>query len=151
MREVEFENAPQEKFHRVAIVKNIVDGDTLDVEIDLGWSIKIKERLRLEQVDTPEINDKVEKRAGAWVKSRVVELLPEGTRLLITSKSYDRNGNVRGKYGRTMAVVYTADEGMCLNRYLYEEGLAWPADERGKIIGERSLSRLHGIPAELRA
>ena len=91
------------------MLKRVVDGDTLDVEIDLGWSLKLKERLRLEQVDTPEINKKAEKEAGKWVTERVIDLFPEDTELIITSMAYDRTGRVRGKYGRTMAVAFRAE------------------------------------------
>ncbi|MDC0358101.1 thermonuclease family protein [Oligoflexia bacterium] len=137
---------PEIKFHREAILRRVVDGDTLDVEIDLGWSMKLKERLRLEFVDTPELNKKEEKKAGQLVKSHLEELLPvDTTRLIITSMAYDRNGRVRGKYGRTMAVVYRADDGWCLNKYLLKERLAWKTDENGKIAGKRDLSLLTGI------
>jgi hypothetical protein len=42
----------------------VIDGDMLDVEIDLGWSVKLKERVRLERVDTPELRKAAERKAG---------------------------------------------------------------------------------------
>lgn len=141
-----FDPMPKIKFYREAILRRVVDGDTLDVEIDLGWSIKLKERLRLEHVDTPELNNKAERGAAQLVKSHIEEILPvDTTRLIITSKAYDRNGRVRGKFGRTLAVVHRADDGWCLNRYLLEEKLAWETDTKGEISGERDLSLLTGI------
>jgi len=125
-----------------------VDGDTLDVEIDVGWSMKLKERLRLEGLDTPEIRVKAEKGAGKWVKQEVEKLLKENTPLIITSLAYDRTGRVRGKYGRTMAVVYRAEDGFCLNEYLLKEKLAWPTDNNGSLLEDRILTSLTGIPED---
>ena len=79
-----------------------------DVEIDLGWSMKLKERIRLERVDTPELRRAEEQKAGMWVKQSVRNFFGEDDRLVITSMAYDRTGQVRGKFGRTMAVVYRA-------------------------------------------
>ena len=141
---------PEDKFFRKAILLRVVDGDTLDVKIDLGWSIKLKERLRLEHVDTPEINKKLEKEAGKWVKTKVEEWLPLGTELMITSKAYERTGKVRGKYGRTLARVYHLEEKWCLNAKLINEEIAWATDDKGDLLSERSLTLLTGLPQELR-
>ena len=145
-QDVSFPTIPEDRFHRQAVLLRVVDGDTIDVEIDLGWSMKLKERLRLERLDTPEINKKAEKEAGKWVKAKVEELLPEGTPLIITSMAYDRTGHIRGKYGRTLAVVYRAKDGFCINQHLIEEKLAWCVDDRGSSLEERTLSALTGIP-----
>lgn len=141
---------PDDRFHRNAILVRVVDGDTLDVEIDLGWSMKLKERLRLEGVNTPEVRGNAERDAGKWVKRKVEKILKKGTALIITSMAYDRTGNVRGKYGRTLAVVYNAKEGVCLNAYLLEKKLAWPTNERGSLVAKRELASLTGLPLKLR-
>jgi micrococcal nuclease len=141
---------PKERFYRNAILIRVVDGDTLDVEIDLGWSMKLKERLRLEGLDTPEIRSKAEKKAGNWVKQEVEKLLRQNTPLIIASMAYDRTGRVRGKYGRTMAVVYRAQDGFCLNKYLLKEKLAWRTNNNGSLLDERELSLLKGIPSSER-
>lgn len=145
-----FDPMPEDRFHRQVILIRVVDGDTLDVEIDLGWSTKLKERIRLEGLDTPEINKKAEKKAGQWVKERVEKIIGKNTAITITSLAYDRTGQVRGKYGRTSAVVYLTAEGLCLNEYLLKEKLAWATDEEGHLLEERALSKLTGIPPERR-
>jgi micrococcal nuclease len=151
MRECgQFRKMPEDRFSRSALLVRVIDGDTFDVEIDLGWSMKLKERIRLEQVDTPEIRKREEQQAGKWVRDRVARLFREGTRLIITSMAYDRSGNVRGKYGRTMAVVYRAKDGLCLNQYLIQKRLCWLTDEKGSLLEERSLTSLTGIPAKHR-
>lgn len=146
----EFPSIPQDRFFRSAKVIRIVDGDTLDVQLDLGWSLDLKERLRLEFVNTPETRGDAERAAGRWVKGKVADLLQVDTPLIITSTSYDRTGRVRGNFGRTVALVYHAAEGWCLNQRLLDEKLAWPTDENGSLIGERSLAVLTGLPEELR-
>jgi len=137
---------PKERFYRNAILIRVVDGDTLDVEIDLGWSMKLKERLRLEGLDTPEIRSQAENKAGNWVKQEVEKLFQENTPLIIASMAYDRTGRVRGKYGRTMALVYRAEDGFCLNKYLLKKKLAWCTNNNGSLLEERKLSALIGIP-----
>ena len=142
----DFKEMPEDRFSRSAILLQVIDGDTLDVEIDLGWSMRLKERVRLEGVDTPEIKRKEEHDAAIWVKEEVEKLLKPGAPLVTTSMAYDRTGQVRGKFGRTMAVVYRAEDGLCINRYLIEQKIAWITNERGKLLQDRDLSLLLGIP-----
>jgi len=143
-----FEAMPEDRFIRSAILLRVVDGDTLDVEIDLGWSMKLKERVRLEGLDTPEIRRKEEHKSGVWVKEEVEDLLLPAEALIITSMAYERTGQVRGKFGRTMAVVYRLRDKLCLNRYLLDKKIAWATDKNGKLLQERALSLLTGIPED---
>lgn len=61
---------PEDRFIRRGVIVRVVDGDTLDVEIDLGWSMKLRERLRLELVDTPEMKRAAESNAASGYPSR---------------------------------------------------------------------------------
>lgn len=140
---------PEDRFHRRAVITGHVDGDTLDVEIDLGWSTKLTERLRLIGVNTPEKRGP-EREAGLWVAAEVARLFPVGTPVIIESVDYNRTGNVRGKFGRTLAVVYRLADGLCLNGHLLEQRIAWPTDDDGSNLGERTLERLTGLPEDLR-
>lgn len=141
---------PEDRFNRKATFIRVVDGDTIDVEIDLGWSMKLKERLRLSDVDTPEMNKTEESSAGKFVRDVVTEFFQEKEELIITSEAYDRTGKVRGKFGRTIAEVYRVRDGASLNQYLLAEKLGWPTDKTGKIAGKRSLAKLTGIPKKHR-
>ena len=60
MKTDDFQEMPEDRFNRSAVLLRVVDGDTLDVEIDVGWSMKLKERIRLERVDTPELRKTAE-------------------------------------------------------------------------------------------
>ncbi|MEM7309121.1 MAG: hypothetical protein AAF682_20725 [Planctomycetota bacterium] len=144
-----FPPMPQERFFRHANVVKVVDGDTVDVEIDVGWSTTLAERLRLDSVNTPETRGR-EREAGRWVTEQVLAQLPVGTPVVIASTAFDRTGRVRGKFGRTIAIVYRASDGWCLNEWLLAEKLAWQTDHNGSLVGERSLAALDGLPADLR-
>jgi len=106
-----------------ALVKAVIDGDTLDLEIDLGMSIFVRERIRLSGIDTHEIfGVKVgseEYKLGMKSKSRVEELLTNKTIYIVTTK------DKKEKYGRYLAKVYLND-GTCINDLLITEGLARP-------------------------
>ena len=86
------------------IVK-VVDGDTVDVDIDLGFGVWLKkERVRVNGIDTPEsrTRDKEEKKFGLISKNRVKQLLPVGSTQILKTES-DRNGeDKKGKFGRIL-------------------------------------------------
>ena len=85
------------------ILLKCVDGDTVDVDIDLGFGIWLKdERVRIMGIDTPEsrTSDKVEKLFGTAAKERLKELLAEGGKLITTE---DKSGeDMKGKFGRIL-------------------------------------------------
>lgn len=88
--------------YRAKLVK-VVDGDTVDVDIDLGFGIWMKdERVRIMGIDTPEsrTRDKVEKLFGKAASARVKELLEED---IILKTQISRDGeDMKGKYGRIL-------------------------------------------------
>ena len=106
-----------------ALVKAVIDGDTLDLEIDLGMSVYVRERVRLAGIDTHEIfGVKVgseEYKLGMKSKTRVEELLANKTVYIVTIK------DKKEKYGRYLAKVYLED-GTCINDLLVSEGFAAP-------------------------
>lgn len=84
-------------------VKRVIDGDTVDVDVDLGFGVVLKdERIRLEGIDTPEsrTSDRVEKLFGIAAKRKVEQLLISGDCILV-SKTYDS----RGKFGRILGDI----------------------------------------------
>lgn len=109
--------------YEVTIVK-IVDGDTVDVDIDLGFGITLRdERVRIMGIDTPEsrTSDKVEKVFGLASKERLKELLSDNP-VLITFD--DKNGeDMKGKFGRVLGDFKTPD-GKKVTDILIEEGHA---------------------------
>jgi len=108
--------------YKVEILK-VIDGDTVDVNIDLGFNIWMrKERVRIMSIDTPEsrTTDKIEKVFGIAAKERLQQLLGK-TAILVTEVI---NGvDARGKFGRTLGDFYTEDGRKC-GDILIEEGHA---------------------------
>jgi len=85
------------------VLLKCVDGDTVDVDIDLGFGVWLKdERVRIMGIDTPEsrTSDKVEKVFGLAAKNRLKELLEEGGKL-ITTENKDGE-DMKGKFGRIL-------------------------------------------------
>jgi len=108
--------------YRATVVK-VVDGDTVDVDIDLGFGICMKdERVRIMGIDTPEsrTRDKVEDLFGEAAKARVAQLL-SGDVVLKTQIA--RNGeDMKGKFGRILGDFMVEDK--LLTDILIEEGHA---------------------------
>ena len=89
------------------ILLKCVDGDTVDVDIDLGFGIWLKdERVRIMGIDTPEprTSDKVEKVFGTAAKLRLRELLAEGGKLITTENKHGED--MKGKFGRILGDFY---------------------------------------------
>jgi len=106
-----------EPFNYYCDVDRIVDGDTLDVHIDLGYSVKLyKQRVRLVGIDTPEsrTRDLEEKKLGLAAKERLKELC--GDKIILKSHG-------KGKYGRILGEIYTED-GVDICKALIKEGHA---------------------------
>jgi micrococcal nuclease len=109
----------------------VVDGDTLDLEIDLGFRMKTIQRIRLKGVDTPELRIKSEKLAAMDAKEFVAEFV-FGTLDPIISKELGPRELIvtthkTGKFGRWIAEVYNT-HGVSLTKRLLEEGLAEEVD-----------------------
>ena len=98
----------------------VVDGDTLDCDIDLAFDITIRERVRFHGINAPEsrTRDLEEKKRGLAAKDRVIEVMKENETFVLRPK-YDR----LGKYGRVIGDIIL-ENGDCLNDVLVEEGHA---------------------------
>ena len=92
----------QKNEYDVKVIK-IVDGDTVDVDIDLGFGVTLTdERVRIMGIDTPEsrTRDKVEDLFGEAAKARLAQLMHQGGKLITTE---DRKGeDMKGKFGRIL-------------------------------------------------
>ena len=109
----------------VHVVK-VVDGDTVDVDIDLGFKIQLKdERVRIMGIDTPEsrTSDRVEKLFGIAAKNRLYSLLEKDAKLITTE---DKDGeDMKGKFGRILGDFRAAD-GRLVTEIMIEEGHCVP-------------------------
>ena len=102
--------------YRVTIVK-VIDGDTVDVDIDLGFSVVLKkQRVRLYEIDTPEsrTRDLVEKKFGLLSKSYLLNKLDNAD--TITLVSHDK-----GKFGRILGELFTDDDSKSVNMQMVDD------------------------------
>ena len=134
---------------RVIEINRVVDGDTIDVTIDLGFDLYKKERVRVAGVDTPEkrTRDKEEKELGIdatnWLKDRLEAAIGGEEDLVIRTELV---GGV-GKYGRLLGWLYIGDQELSLNEIMITEGYAWAYDggTKQKNFEElREIRRLKG-------
>jgi micrococcal nuclease len=109
----------------------VVDGDTVDAEIDLGFNIYIRERIRVEGIDTPETRTRnsFEKSWGHKAKERVIELLDETDGNFILQTKIQK----KGKFGRILGQMYTdIFDHKSIGDKLIEERLAIPYEGGNK-------------------
>jgi len=115
---------------RVVEINRVVDGDTIDVTIDLGFDLFKKERVRVAGVDTPEkrTRDLEEKELGIeatnWLKEKLDGAISGDDDLVIRTELV---GGM-GKYGRLLGWLYIGDSELSLNEIMIEEGYAWAYD-----------------------
>ena len=104
-------------------VKNVVDGDTIDVIIDLGFDILFASRVRLAGIDTPEsrTTDKVEKALGLEAKEYLKKNLKDAKSVVIRTEKMDSSE----KYGRILGWVYINGESESVNNKMINDGYAW--------------------------
>tara|TARA_B100001113_G_scaffold266016_1_gene220896 strand:- start:2754 stop:3170 length:417 start_codon:yes stop_codon:yes gene_type:complete len=114
----------------VTEINKVLDGDTIDVTIDLGFDLYKKERVRIAGVDTPEkrTRDLEEKKLGIdatnWLKDKLEDTLAGDAELSIRTELH---GGV-GKYGRLLGWLYIGDSDVSLNEQMITEGYAWSYD-----------------------
>ena len=134
-------------------INRVLDGDTIDVTIDLGFDLFKKERVRVAGVDTPEkrTRDLEEKALGIdatnWLKEKLEGALAGDDDLVIRTELV---GGV-GKYGRLLGWLYLGDGDVSLNEEMIEEGYAWAYDggTKQKDFEElREIRRAHGTLVE---
>jgi len=105
-----------------AEVLRVVDGDTVDMLIDCGFSTFRKERVRLYGIDAPEsrTRDKEEKKRGLAAKARLQELIKNTKKKIIIKTELDK----KGKYGRILGVLWDENKRKNFNTLLVSEGHA---------------------------
>jgi len=125
--------------YRVSSLERVVDGDTIDVNIDLGFDVCTKQRVRLLGIDTPEsrTRDLEEKKFGLLSKKKL-----KGWCLKAVASEKDDveielrcpEADSRGKFGRVLAEVWVCEDGAWtnVNKWLVDEGYAVPYAAQNK-------------------
>lgn len=104
----------------------VVDGDTIDVTIDLGFDIKYSSRVRLAGIDAPESRTRnlEEKALGLEAKEYLKKRLKNAKRIVIKTEKLDSTG----KYGRILGWLFLDDETNSVNNQMIMRGYAWQYD-----------------------
>jgi micrococcal nuclease len=104
-------------------VKNVVDGDTIDVIIDLGFDILFASRVRLAGIDTPEsrTTDKAEKALGLESKDYLKKHLKDAKSVVIKTEKM----NSSEKFGRILGWLYVNGDTESVNDKMINDGYAW--------------------------
>lgn len=107
--------------YKIEKINKIIDGDTIDIDINLGFGIKLSQRIRLKGINTPETrtSNLEEKKKGLDAKEWLIkELSHEGEWIIKTFKE--------DKYGRILGILYYENESTSINDKMINEGVAKP-------------------------
>ena len=109
-------------------IVRVVDGDTVDVSIDLGFDLTKLERVRLAGIDTPEsrTKDLAEKHMGYEAKAYLTELLDAADDLIVKTEKDGKFGRMLGWFFNNKFSIYS------INEQLIDEGYAWKYDGGSK-------------------
>lgn len=110
--------------YKVKNLIKVVDGDTIDVDIDLGMNtVRANERIRLAGIDTPEsrTTDKAEKALGLESKEYLKSKLKDAKLIVVKTELPDSTE----KYGRMLGWIYLDGDTVSLNDHMIEDGYAW--------------------------
>ena len=104
-------------------VTKIVDGDTIDVIIDLGFDVLFSSRVRLSGIDAPEsrTTDKMEKALGIEAKEYIKHFFKDAKSIIIKTEKMDSSE----KYGRILGWVYVNGDSISINDHMIKDGYAW--------------------------
>ena len=132
--------------YRCTVVK-IVDGDTVDVDIDLGFGIWMRnERIRLLGIDTPEsrTRDKEEKKYGLAAKKYLTEMLNDEGGIVLKTKK-----DVEGKFGRILGELWRTTDyaDKSINQYLVDEhhAVQYYGQSKDEIVEQHLENRKHVV------
>ena len=125
-------------------IDRVLDGDTIDVTIDLGFDLYKKERVRIAGVDTPEKRTRnlEEKELGIdatnWLKKELEDVLAGDDELIVRTELVGGTG----KYGRLLGWLYVGDEQLSLNEQMITEGYAHAYDGGTKDMNLEALREI---------
>lgn len=109
--------------YRVKKIISVVDGDTVDVDIDLGFNVSYSQRVRLAGIDTPEsrTSDKFEKTLGLESKEYLKLKIKDARDIVIKTEKPDSSE----KYGRILGWLYIDGSEISVNEQMIQDGYAW--------------------------
>jgi micrococcal nuclease len=125
--------------YHVKNLSKVVDGDTIDVDIDLGFDISFSSRVRLAGIDTPESRtaDKAEKALGLEAKEYLKSKLKDAKSIVIKTEKMDSSE----KYGRILGWIFVDGQDVSVNQQMINDGYAWGYLGETKVKDFDALSK----------
>ena len=126
--------------YHVKKITAVIDGDTVDVDIDLGFNVSYSQRVRLAGIDTPEsrTKDKFEKTLGLEAKEYIKAKLKDAENIIIKTQLPDSSE----KYGRILGWLYVNNSTKSVNEQMIEDGYAW------SYMGETKVKDFEALAAQ---
>ena len=127
--------------YKISKIRRIIDGDTVDVTIDLGFNIHLNHRVRLSNIDAPSIrtlNEEV-KKYGLRAKEKLEEYLNSGDSIIVATQKPSETE----KYGRILGEIYVEGHNLTASEYLFANQYAWVYDEKNRKSDLSELAPLN--------
>jgi micrococcal nuclease len=127
--------------YKISKIRRIIDGDTVDVTIDLGFNIHLNHRVRLSNIDAPSIrtlNEEV-KKYGLRAKEKLEEYLNSGDNIIVATQKPSETE----KYGRILGEIYVEGHNLTASEYLFANQYAWVYDEKNRKSDLSELAPLN--------
>jgi micrococcal nuclease len=126
--------------YHVKNITNVVDGDTIDVDIDLGFDITFSSRVRMAGIDSPEsrTTNKAEKVLGLEAKDYLKKKLKDAKSIIIKTEKMDSSE----KYGRILGWLYINDDKVSVNDHMINDGYAWGYLGETKVKDFEALAKV---------
>jgi micrococcal nuclease len=116
--------------YKISNILRVIDGDTVEATLDLGFNIHLKQTIRLTNIDAPSIRtlDEEVKKYGLRAKEKLEEYLKTGDRLIVATQ----NPNRTEKFGRVLGELYVDGNSLTASEYLFANQYAWVYDEKNR-------------------
>jgi micrococcal nuclease len=127
--------------YKILKIRRVLDGDTVDVTIDLGFNINLNHRVRLVNIDAPSIrtlNEEV-KKYGLRAKEKLEEYLNSGDSIIVATQKPSETE----KYGRILGEIYVEGHNLTASEYLFANQYAWAYDGKNKKSDLSELAPLN--------
>ena len=116
--------------YKISNILRVIDGDTVEATLDLGFNIHLKQTIRLTNIDAPSIRtlDEEVKKYGLRAKEKLEEYLKTGDRIIVATQ----NPNRTEKFGRVLGELYVEGNSLTASEYLFSNEYAWVYDEKNR-------------------
>jgi endonuclease YncB( thermonuclease family) len=127
--------------YKISKILRVLDGDTVDVTIDLGFNIHLNHRVRLVNIDAPSVrtlNEEV-KKYGLRAKEKLEEYLNSGDSIIVATQKPSETE----KYGRVLGEIYVEGHNLTASEYLFANQYVWVYDEKNRKSDLSELALLN--------